>query len=84
MRVNTRDISRCGVDNGTLVWSFAGGIRGQTFHVKTLSEITQLVSFKEEPSDAVTFKQLPITDKRIATALHVHAQEWLSRISEIS
>jgi hypothetical protein len=55
-----------------------------TFHVKTLAEIAQLVSFKEEPPDELTFKQLPLTAKRIAMALHVHAQEWLSHISKTS
>jgi hypothetical protein len=47
-----------------------------TFHVKTLSEIAQLVSFKGEPLDELAFKQLPITAKRIAMALHAHAHEW--------
>ncbi len=55
-----------------------------TFHVKTLAEISQLVSFTEEPPDELTFKQLPPTAKRITMALHVHAQEWLSEISKIS
>ena len=45
-----------------------------TFHVKTLAEIAELVSFKEEPADECTFKQPPPTAKRIAMALHVHAQ----------
>jgi hypothetical protein len=58
--------------------------RTYTFHVKTLAEIVQLVSFKEEPPDALTFKQLTPTAKRIAMALHVHAQEWLSHISKTS
>jgi hypothetical protein len=43
-------------------------------HVKTLAEIAQLVSFKEEPPDELTFKQLLLTDKKIAMALDVHAQ----------
>ncbi len=35
-------------------------IRIGTFNVKNLAEIAQLaVSFKEEPTDALTFKQLP-------------------------
>ncbi len=33
--------------------------RTGTFNVKTLSKIAQLVSFQEEPPDAMTFKQLP-------------------------
>jgi hypothetical protein len=49
--------------------------RTGTFHVKTLAEIAHLVSFKEEPSDELTFKQLPIPARIIAMALHVHAQE---------
>ena len=58
--------------------------RTSTFHVKTLAGIDQLVSFKEEPQYELTFKQLPLTAKRIAIALHVHAQEWLSHISKTS
>ncbi len=30
-----------------------------TFHVKTLAEIAQLVSFREEPPDELTFKNYP-------------------------
>ena len=38
------------------------GINGTgTFHVKTLAEIAQQVSFKEETPDELTFKQLPTT-----------------------
>ncbi len=44
------------------------------FHVKTLAEIAQSVSFKEEPPDALAFKQLPKTAKKNAIALHVHAR----------
>ena len=55
-----------------------------TFHVKTLAEIAQLVSFKDEPPNELTVKQLPPTAKRLAMALHVHAQEWLSHISKTS
>ncbi len=55
-----------------------------TFYVKTLAEIAQLVSFTEEPPDKLTFKQLPLTTKRIAMSLHAHAQEWLSHISKTS
>ncbi len=58
--------------------------RTGTFNVKTLAEIVQLVSFHEEPPDAMTFKQLPRPTQKIAMALHVHAQEWLSHISRIS
>ncbi len=58
--------------------------RTGTFHVKTLAEIAQLVSFKENPPDELTYKQLPNTAKRIAMALHTHAQEWLTHISKIS
>ena len=34
--------------------------RSGTFHINTLAEIAQLVSFKEEPTDELNFKQLPI------------------------
>jgi hypothetical protein len=30
----------------------------RTFHAKTVAEIAQLVSFKEEPPDTLTYKQL--------------------------
>ena len=49
-----------------------------TFNVKTLAEIAQLISFKEEPLDTLTYKQLPRPAQKIAMALHIHAQEWLS------
>jgi hypothetical protein len=55
-----------------------------TFNVKTLSETAQLVSYKEEPSDVMTYKQLPKQAKHIETSLHRHAQEWLSHISKQS
>jgi hypothetical protein len=41
-----------------------------TFHVKTIAEISQLVSCNEEPPDELIFKQLRIADM----ALHVYAQ----------
>jgi hypothetical protein len=59
-------------------------IRIGTFNVKTLAKIAQLVSFKEKPPDALTYKQLPKPAQKIAMTLHVHAQEWLSYISKIS
>jgi hypothetical protein len=55
-----------------------------TFNVKNLAEIAQLVSFKEEPPDAFTYKQLPESAYHIAMALLVRAQEWLSYISKKS
>ena len=62
--------------------------RTGTFNVRTLTEIAQLVSFREEPPDTLTYKQLPKPakkkKKKIAMALHIHAQEWLSNISKIS
>jgi hypothetical protein len=58
--------------------------RTGSFHVKTLAEIAQLVSFQEEPPDVMTYRQLPRNDQKIAMALHVHAQEWLTLMSKIS
>jgi len=49
--------------------------RTGTFNVRTLAEIIQLVSFREEPHDTLTYKQLPKSAHRIAMALHMHAQE---------
>ena len=58
--------------------------RTDTFNVKTLAEIAQLVTFEEEPPDAITYKELPKPAQHIAMTLHIHAQEWLSHISKIS
>ena len=53
-------------------------------NVKTLAEIAQLVSYKEEPPDDMTYKQLPKPANHIAMALHTHAQERLPHISKYS
>ena len=45
-----------------------------SFHVKPLAENAQLVSFKEEPRNYLSFKQLPTTAKQLAITLHRHAQ----------
>jgi hypothetical protein len=45
------------------------------FHTSTLAEIAQLVSFKENPPDNITYKSLPPQAQTIAMAIHVHAQE---------
>jgi hypothetical protein len=58
--------------------------RTGSFHVKTLAEIAQLVSFKEEPPDTLTYRQLTRNAQEIAMALHVHAQEWLTLLSKLS
>ena len=58
--------------------------RTGSFHVQTLAEIAKLVSFTEDPPDALTYKQLPQAAKEIAMALHIHAQEWLTLMSKIS
>jgi hypothetical protein len=55
-----------------------------TLNVRTLAEIAQLVSFREEPPDTLTYKLVPKLAQKIAIALHIHAQEWLSYISKIS
>jgi hypothetical protein len=51
--------------------------RTGTFNVRTLAEIAQVVSFREEPPDTLTYKQLPKPAQKIAMTLHIHAQEWL-------
>jgi len=51
-----------------------------TFNVKNVAEIAQLISYKEEPPDIMTYKQLQKPAKHMAMALHTHAQEWLSQI----
>jgi hypothetical protein len=45
-----------------------------TFNAKTLAEIAPLVSFDEEPPNALTYKQLPKPAKKGAMTLLVHAQ----------
>jgi len=55
--------------------------RTGTCNVKTLA---QLISLKEEPPYTLTYKQIPRPAQNIAMSLHVHAQEWLSHISNIS
>ena len=54
------------------------------FHTRTLAEIAQLVSFKENPPDILTYKSLPHQAHTIAMSLHTHAQEWLTLMSKIS
>jgi len=58
--------------------------RTSTFNGKTLAEIAQLVSYKEEPPYITTYKQLPKPAKDIVMALYTYAQEWLPHISKIS
>jgi hypothetical protein len=58
--------------------------RTRNFHTRTLAEIAQLVSFKENPLETLTYKSLPIKAQTIAMTLHTHAQEWLTLMSKIS
>ena len=58
--------------------------RTGTFNIKTLAKLVQLVSYKKETPDAMTYKQLPKQAKHIAKSLYKHAQEWLSHISKPS
>ena len=45
-----------------------------TFNVKTLAKIAQLVSYKEEPPDLMTYKHLPKPAKHIDMALHTYTR----------
>jgi hypothetical protein len=54
------------------------------FRTSTLAESSQLVSFKENPPDNMTYKALPPQAQTIAMAIHVKAQEWLTLMSKIS
>jgi hypothetical protein len=54
------------------------------FHTRTMVEIAQLVSFKENPPNTLTYKSLPPQAQTFATSLHIHAQEWLTLMSKIS
>ena len=58
--------------------------RTGNFHTRTLAEIAQLVSLKENPPDTLTYKSLPHQAQTIAMTLHIHAQEWLTLMSKIS
>jgi ribonuclease HI len=58
--------------------------RTGNFHTRTLAEIAQLVSLKENPPDTLTYKALPDQAQTIAMTLHIHAQEWLTLMSKIS
>ena len=54
------------------------------FHTRKLAEIAQLVSFKEDPPDNITYKSLPTQAQTSVMAIHVHAQEWLTLMSKVS
>ena len=60
--------------------------RTGSFHTRTLSEIAQLISPKEQPPDinTVTYRTLDPTTKKAIQSLHIHAQQWLSLILSIS
>ena len=58
--------------------------RTGNFHTRTLAEIPQLVSFKENPRDKKTYKSLQTQAQTVAMAIHVHAQEWLTFMSKVS
>ena len=77
--LQTHSALKAGITTIPIVISRTG-----TFNVKTLAEIAQFVFFKEEPPDALTYKQLTRHSPKIALALHVHAQEWLSQFKIIS
>jgi hypothetical protein len=54
------------------------------FHTSTLAEIPQRISFKENPPEALTYTTLPKQAQKIAMALHVRAQKWLTLMSKVS
>ena len=58
--------------------------RTGNFHTNTLAEIAQLISFKENPLDNITYKPIPPQAQTIVKAIHVHAQEWLTLMSKVS
>ena len=58
--------------------------RTGSFHVKTLGEIAQLVSWQEEPPPITKYKDLTRDARKIAQALHTHAQDWLTLILSVS
>ena len=54
--------------------------RTGSFHTKTLAEIAQLISPQEEPPDALTYRRLPKPSQKLVMTMHVHAQNWLTKI----
>jgi hypothetical protein len=58
--------------------------RTRNFHTRTLAEISQLVSFEENPLETLTYKTLSTQAKNIAMAIHIHAQEMYTLISKVS
>ena len=58
--------------------------RTRNFHTRTLAEIAQLVSLKQNQPDALTYKHIPHQAQTIAMTLHKHPQEWLTLMSKIS
>ncbi len=58
----------------------------QNRHVltRTLKENEQLVPFKDIPQYSLIYKTLPKQAHKIAMAIHVRAQEWLTLMSKLS
>ena len=55
------------------------------FHTHTHTcRNSQLVSLKENPPNTLTYKSLSHQAQTIAMTLYIHAQEWLTLMSEIS
>ena len=59
--------------------------RTASFHVKTLGEIAQLVSWQEEPPpDRMTYTSLDRDCKAIVRELNAHAQQWLTLLLAVA
>jgi hypothetical protein len=54
--------------------------RTGNFHTITFAEIAPLVSFNENPPDALTYKTLQTQAQSITMILHIHAHEWLTNL----
>ena len=58
--------------------------RTGSFHVKTLAEIAQLISLDEAPPEGLTYRDLTPAARRLAMALHTHAQQWMTLLLKLS
>ena len=58
--------------------------RTGSFHVKTLGEIAQLVSWQEEPPPVRTYTSLDRDCKAIVRELNAHAQQWLTLLLAVA
>ena len=59
-------------------------IRISNFYTRTFVRIAQLLLFKENSPDALTYKTLPTQAQTIAMTIRIHAQGWLTLMFKVS